>query len=87
MARSTLIYTGMSITLEYHGIVAEVCGTGKEHLDTIESLGALKEVLFEKYPELRKFSFATAVNGIIKTGENQLTEDDLVSLLPPMSGG
>ena len=77
----------MSILIEYHGIVAEVCGTDKENAEKADTLGTLKEVLCERHPGLDKYNFTAAVNGVIETDEIQLAEGDRVSLLPPLPGG
>ncbi|MDE5415928.1 molybdopterin converting factor subunit 1 [Alkalihalobacterium chitinilyticum] len=52
------------------------------------TVGQLKDVLLEKYPNLRSLdSTIVAVNEEYVKNDTQLKENDVVALIPPVSGG
>lgn len=52
------------------------------------SVGGLRDLLKEQYPELGKLrSLAFAVNERYAEDDHMLTEKDVIALIPPVSGG
>ncbi|MEB1807456.1 MAG: molybdopterin converting factor subunit 1 [Bacillaceae bacterium] len=52
------------------------------------TVGQLKEVLLERYPNLRSLdSTIVAVNEEYVKNDTLLKENDVVALIPPVSGG
>ena len=77
----------MQLNIKYFVLIAEIT---KCHEETLEFLNAtivdLKEVLFDKYPELKHKDFQVAQNQEIVSNETLVSGEEL-ALLPPFSGG
>lgn len=80
----------MKIQLLLFGITTDLLGASslEINLDKKSSIKDLKEVLLAQYPKLENInSYAIAVNETYKTDETQLNENDVVAIIPPVSGG
>lgn len=67
------------------GQIAEI--TGRELQLEAADLTELRSKLIEKYPSLVEKKFAMAVNKKLTSVNTALTENDVVALMPPYSGG
>lgn len=77
----------MNIHIQFFGPLTEIC----DHLDMTVDAGTDKDTLIQtlklRYPLLKTAVFATAINNRLIQENLQLRENDIVSLLPPFSGG
>lgn len=69
-------------------------GAVKDYLEDVEweinestSIRDLRHQILEQYPELRQQFFRMAIGSRMADDQLQLTEGDVVSLMPPFSGG
>ncbi|MBO6516332.1 MAG: MoaD/ThiS family protein [Bacteroidia bacterium] len=72
------------------GITREIIGAAEITLsgNSVTSVEQLRSVLTERYPKLSQLnSLAIAVNEVYANDEIQLNEEDVVALIPPVSGG
>jgi molybdopterin converting factor subunit 1 len=80
----------MNIKTLFFGITADLIGATERDLllsDSI-SIGAFKTVLKEKYPQLKNIdSYAIAVNEAYAEDAQLLKGNDVVAVIPPVSGG
>jgi molybdopterin synthase sulfur carrier subunit len=77
----------MQLNIKYFGLIAELTQCNEETLEFLnETIGDLKEVLFDKYPELKSKDFQVAQNQEIVSNETLISGEEL-ALLPPFSGG
>ena len=52
------------------------------------NITSFKELITKQYPELQKMSsYAIAINESYATDETIITENDVVAIIPPVSGG
>jgi molybdopterin converting factor small subunit len=80
----------MNIKTLFFGITADLIG--ESELDVVVSrsisIGAFKAVLKEKYPQLKNIDFyAIAVNEAYAEDALLLKSNDVVAIIPPVSGG
>jgi len=80
----------MNIKTLFFGITADLIG--ESELDLVVSssisIGAFKAVLKEKYPRLKNIdSYAIAVNEAYAEDALLLKSNDVVAIIPPVSGG
>jgi sulfur-carrier protein len=71
------------------GITKDILG-GRENVVEIEgqTVAALRDELQKKYPSLKNLkSLFVAVNQQYADDQYQLTENDEIALIPPVSGG
>ena len=71
----------------FFGSLAENAGVTELSINSINTLAALREYIFKKYPAFDNRVFAVAVNEAIVTGDMTLKESDEVAFMPPFSGG
>lgn len=69
------------------GVLADITGGSKFDPEGITSTDQLKQKLLLLYPSISKIPYAIAVNNEIIRSNHSLEKNDLVSLLPPFSGG
>ena len=80
----------MKITVLLFGIIKDVIGENALKLDLEKaiSVGQLKQVLFKKYKNLYRYdNFSVAVNEEYADADYILQSNDVVALIPPVSGG
>jgi molybdopterin converting factor subunit 1 len=80
----------MKIQLLLFGITTDLLGTSslRISLEKHTSIKELKENLLSTYPQLEKInSYAIAVNETYASNEMVLNENDVVAIIPPVSGG
>ena len=80
----------MKLKILFFGITTDLIGTSS----TVESFADettvfdLKNSLLEKFPKLKNISsYAIAVNESYATDEQVLFENDIIAVIPPVSGG
>jgi molybdopterin converting factor small subunit len=73
--------------IEVYGRLTDIMGNQHFNPDGIEDTDQLKNKLVSLYPGLSGIDFAIAVNNQIIRGTQPLLKEDVVSLLPPFSGG
>jgi len=77
----------MQLNIKYFGLIAEVTQCNEETLEfSNATIADLKDVLFDKYPELKTKDFQIAQNHEIVSNETLISGDEM-ALLPPFSGG
>lgn len=77
----------MQLNIKYFGLIAEITNCNEETLEFSNStIFDLKEILFDKYSELKTKDFQIAQNKEIVT-ENTLVSGKEIAVLPPFSGG
>lgn len=80
----------MKIQILLFGITTDLVGASNIDLEIVEGLTivSFKGLLKEKYPQLKNIdSYAIAVNESYATDELVLKENDVVAIIPPVSGG
>lgn len=80
----------MNITILLFGILRDIIGEGK--LNRAVNLNATLEVLRQdlatEFPELNKYkNYSIAVNETYAASDYIIKENDIVALIPPVSGG
>ncbi|WP_298882553.1 MoaD/ThiS family protein [uncultured Polaribacter sp.] len=80
----------MKIKVLFFGITTDLVATSNLELDVLEGLSVsnFKNLLKEKYPQLENIdSYAIAVNEEYASNEVLLKENDVIAVIPPVSGG
>jgi len=77
----------MTIKLRTFGKLTEIVTDNVLVLENNFDTDHLKIELQKKYPDFQNAKFALAVNNSLTVGNVKLEEGDIVSLLPPFSGG
>lgn len=78
----------MTLSVQYFGMIAECVGAGQNELSFAGStVIELKTQLESEHPKLKVISYQVAVDQKIATGEQELTENNEIALLPPFAGG
>ncbi|AUC85889.1 molybdopterin synthase sulfur carrier subunit [Polaribacter sp. ALD11] len=80
----------MKIEVLLFGITSDLIGETQLNveLENLISVADFKSVLKEKYPQLKNInSYAIAVNEAYAEDQLFLKEDDVVAIIPPVSGG
>ena len=76
----------MNINIIIFGQLCEILGE-KLVIENISDTESLQQALHKKFPDLANFKYVMAVNKKQVTANIQLTENCIVALLPPFSGG
>ncbi|MFT5819150.1 MAG: molybdopterin converting factor small subunit [Crocinitomix sp.] len=79
----------MSLKIKYFGKIVEVTGVSNEQIDSIEKmdLKGLRELLNQRYPNLKSESFQIAVDHELRGDEFIIDLECEVAILPPFAGG
>ena len=80
----------MKIQLLLFGIATDLLNTSSLELAISENctIADFKNEILKKYPQLKNInSYAIAVNESYATEETVLKENDVVAIIPPVSGG
>lgn len=80
----------MQIELLFFGIIEDIVGTRskKMSLETSTTVEELNNHLQEQFPALkRQANYAMAVNMEYASNETVVNNNDIVALIPPVSGG
>jgi molybdopterin converting factor small subunit len=68
------------------GMIAEKAGTDRIAVEA-GSIGALRQALMQRIPELAKLSYAIAVDRQVVHDDSSLTGREEIAVLPPFAGG
>ena len=80
----------MHIEVLLFGIVADLIGktTVPFELNTNDTIGDFKEAFVNKYPQLKSYAtYAIAINEEYALDDKQIQENDVIAIIPPVSGG
>jgi len=80
----------MTLDILLFGITTDLLGTSSVQLTLAENntVADLKSVLKTNYPSLQKLkSYAVAINETYATDDAVLKPNDVVAIIPPVSGG
>ncbi len=77
----------MQLNIKYFGLIAEITTCNEETVELSNAtIGQLKEVLVDRYPELKTKDFQIAQNKEI-VSSNAIVSGEEIAILPPFSGG
>jgi len=76
----------MNIRITSFGQLTDIIGNQGITVQA-NSIDEVKEKLHELFPELKQKKFALAINNQLLMGKPTLADGDVISLLPPFSGG
>ena len=77
----------MKTTVLLFGQLAEVVGSKELQLTGCMDIASLMLALHQQFPVLAQSKYVVAVNQQMISGNISLTENSIVALLPPFSGG
>ena len=80
----------MIITILLFGILRDVVGESKldRAVNSNATLGILRKDLAKEFPELNNYkNYSIAVNEVYAESDCIIKENDVVALIPPVSGG
>jgi molybdopterin converting factor subunit 1 len=80
----------MQVQVLLFGIVADLIGKETLYfsLEKIDTVKNLKKALRTKYPQLKNYNtYAVAVNEHYAQDDIVLKENDIIAIIPPVSGG
>ena len=80
----------MKIQLLLFGIATDLLNASSLELNVSEncSVAIFKKEIVEKYPQLKNISsYAIAINEAYASDETVLKENNVVAIIPPVSGG
>ena len=80
----------MQVQVLLFGIVADLIGKETLYfsLEKIDTVKNLKKALHTKYPQLKNYNtYAVAVNEHYAQDDIVLKENDIIAIIPPVSGG
>ncbi|TDQ28844.1 molybdopterin converting factor subunit 1 [Tenacibaculum caenipelagi] len=80
----------MKTTLLLFGIAADLAGNSSLtiELPNKSTIASFKEFLSAEFPEFQKMSsYAVAINESYATDEALIQENDVIAIIPPVSGG
>lgn len=80
----------IKIQLLFFGITTDLLGSSSLDIEVSAdaTISSLKEQLLAKHPQLENInSYAIALNEEYATDETLLKENDVIAIIPPVSGG
>ena len=75
------------IIVKYFGPIADVAQKKEEQFSSVNSLYELQSKIESQYPEIKRITYALAVNQSIIRVDVELNDYDEIALLPPFAGG
>lgn len=77
------------IGIKYFGQVSSSVGINEEVLQFNNpiTVSEFREIIINKYPNLKNIQFRIAINLDVADNENYLKDKDELALLPPFAGG
>ena len=76
-----------TIHIKAFGMVAEKIGTDSLVMENPGSSEALKQKLFERFPDLKPLKFSVALDRKMLQMDTEISSGAEIALLPPFSGG
>ena len=77
----------MEIKILAFGQIAELVGASEFLIADVQDTDALKAWLATNYPAIQNIAFAVSVDKKKVVENTSLSQDSIVALLPPFSGG
>ena len=79
----------MQVTVRYYASLRDYTGLNRETLElsSKSTIDDLLELLSSRYTDFGDMQILTAVNGEYAKGDLMLSEEDVVAIFPPVSGG
>lgn len=80
----------MQIQVLLFGIVADLVGENSIILDIVEksSVASFKEQMISEYPQLKSYTtYAVAINEVYAQNDAVIKANDIIAIIPPVSGG
>ena len=77
----------MKISVLTFGEVTDIINHSSFEVKDVTDVNGLKQMLEEKYEQLKEIKYAIAVDKKIISGNAPLQDKSVVALLPPFSGG
>jgi len=77
----------MEIEILAFGQIADIIGKPSLIVSNVSNIEQLKEELFHQFPKLKESRFSIALNKKVIAQNIDLSNGDVVALLPPFSGG
>jgi len=77
----------MQVRVIFFGVLAEVATINVKFYSDVRSLGHLKMLIQDDFPEFVHYNFRISVNSIIVNNDPELKDGDEIALLPPFAGG
>jgi molybdopterin converting factor small subunit len=77
----------MQVKVIFFGVLAEVAAINIKFYSDVKSLGHLKMLIQDDFPEFIHYNFRISVNSVIVNNDPDLKDGDEIALLPPFAGG
>ena len=77
----------MQVKVIFFGVLAEVAGITVKFYSNVKSLGHLKILIQDDFPEFVHYNYRISVNSTIVNNDPDLKDGDEIALLPPFAGG
>ena len=77
----------MRVKVIFFGVLAEVAAINVKVYSDVKSLGHLKILINDDFPEFVHYNFRISVNSIIVNDDPDLKDGDEIALMPPFAGG
>ncbi len=77
----------MQVKVIFFGVLAEVAAINIKFYSDVKSLGHLKMLIQDDFPEFVHYNFRISVNSVIVNNDPDLKDGDEIALLPPFAGG
>ena len=77
----------MQVKVIFFGVLAEVAGITVKFYRNAKSLGHLKILIQDDFPEFVHYNYRISVNSIIVNNDPDLKDGDEIALMPPFAGG
>ena len=77
----------MQVKVLFFGVLVEVTGCNLKIYNDAKSVGALKIMIQDEFPEIAHYNFRISLNNKIINNASDLKDGDEVALLPPFAGG
>jgi molybdopterin converting factor small subunit len=77
----------MQVKVLFFGVLVEVTGIGCKYYSDAGSIGALKIMIQDEFPEIVHYNFRISLNNEIINSDPDLKDGDEIALLPPFAGG
>lgn len=90
MHASFKIIVMMTVKVLFFGMSRDLTNNSSVEMDLKDglSVGIFRNVILEKYPKFKEMkNFAVAVNESYAEDEHVLLDNDILAVIPPVSGG
>ena len=77
----------MQVKVLFFGVLVEVTGSNCKFYSDAKSIGALKLMIQDEFPEIAHYNFCISLNNEIVNNDRNLKDGDEVALMPPFAGG